>query len=131
MRNPARNGSRGVSQEFYDEGLPKGGMSDSLSREPHLLALILLVIVRPQSSAFTAMKKLIGPRLALLVTTVAQGTDTVIYAEDPRVDFILMKLRAAGARRGAERLAARRDDAQSYLICGIRISPAWPSTPKA
>lgn len=81
-------------------------MSDLLSRELYLLALILLSIVRRQSSAPTAMKILLGSLLALLVTTVAQGSDTVIYAEDPRVDFVLMQLKAAGLGKPLREIAA-------------------------
>jgi hypothetical protein len=54
---------------------------------------------------FTVMKTLIGSLLAVLVVASAQGADTVIYAEDPRVDFILMKLRAAGTGKALRELA--------------------------
>jgi hypothetical protein len=63
-------------------------------------------IARRQSSAFTAMKKLIGSLLAMLVVASAWGADTVIYAEDPRVDFILMKLRAAGTGKPLREIAS-------------------------
>jgi hypothetical protein len=51
------------------------------------------------------MKTLIGSLLVLLALASARGTDTVIYAEDPRVDFILMKLRAAATGKTLRDLA--------------------------
>jgi hypothetical protein len=52
------------------------------------------------------MKLLTGLLLALLVVASSQGADTVIYAEDPRVDFLLMKLRAAGTGKPLREFAA-------------------------
>jgi hypothetical protein len=51
------------------------------------------------------MKILVGSLLALLVLLPSRGGETVIYAEDPRVDFLLMKLRATGTGRPLREIA--------------------------
>jgi len=53
------------------------------------------------------MKMVAGLLLVLLVAVSVHGADTVIYAEDPRVDFILMKLRAAGTGESLRELATQ------------------------
>jgi hypothetical protein len=52
------------------------------------------------------MKSLIGSLLALIFMGTIRGADIVIYAEDPRVDFILMKLRAEGTGKPLREIAA-------------------------
>jgi hypothetical protein len=70
------------------------------------MAHLLLVTARRRPSASNAMKKLLGSLMVLLVAGSLRGTDTVIYAEDPRVDFILMKLRAAESGKSLRETAA-------------------------
>ena len=54
------------------------------------------------------MKVLFSSLLALLLGTLTLRADTVIYAEDPRVDFLLMKLRAAGTGKPLREIAAEK-----------------------
>jgi hypothetical protein len=51
------------------------------------------------------MKILIASLFALLAGVCTLKADTVIYAEDPRVEFILMKLRAAGSGKSLREIA--------------------------
>jgi hypothetical protein len=70
-----------------------------------LATLISLAIERWRSVPYTAMKLLPGSLLALLIVASALRADIVMYAEDPRVEFILMKLRAAGSGKPLREIA--------------------------